>query len=971
MVTEPTEAARLPETLGYTTLRAAVLHAGGDSWEETCNSLKQSPMLNLEITGVEPGADLDSFDVIYLDESLLSAEPEAIRTAVMTFAEQGGAVFAPNGFSSLFPAEFFGFGSFEKMQGYCREPEYPACTGALQQLQQLLKDFAFLYQSYVDFSWLEEQDYGVGGCNGTARALVNWGELTAYALNSYGDGLVFFCNPLLPGTYSAGSLSMIPGDNQTAFTGTTASFNSLLLSGFAEFVAKEKYGYALERTFGYFGTPAMSWELHYEEITGIANNSLEIFSRLCEENKQVPSFALVRNTYVWFQRAEAVTYLLNQSQTGYQYEMDLYENAYSSGTHVVSDGKWLSLEADLDQGSYFSDYPEFRLRAYPQALDYDGDGSLDIVTGSRSGKVFYYPGTGYRQDHLQTGPRQTVTDLQGQPIDCGSYSAPRFQDIDGDGLADLVCGWNDGKLRWYRGNGTLAFEPMGILVDNEVPSQALPAFGDVNGDGIPDLAVGSGTGVLMLYYGSRDAEGRLTYTHQNAFSLSRLAADSGLGKWLAPAMVDWNGDGLTDLAVGTFDGYVAIVHQEAEGFAFDGYITVSEQNYKGNNNVKFGNWASPTFTDLNGDGRPDLLCGSQEYGMAYPIDSEFFPYTQQLQEQMDYAMEHDYYVGVHFLTGKYASAQREAYELEVHRRAMEAYGLPTDLLGVNHHTWFSSSVGPRQSMESIYDAGFFWESGFDTPGAHVRSPQRAAENVVVLPFFLMEEGEPTLLVHNNSVLLHADKSWYDLTARYGMPVCVYYHCDFAYSNLDKQYDAIAQVEHFRDTYGYNFCREDQMMLASAAALNQSLRQEGNLKTGLTLSLETPGTYPMADEEVYQSLGVRLIPGDGLRAEDFRVDADVWYVRDNELIMGLNRPVTVQLGEQTEEPHLSRINMAARVETTPGGAQIQFLSGGMMEAAVRGKAETISPGWEAVYENGETVFTKFGSGETLTLNFQKS
>ena len=53
--------------------------------------------------------------------------------------------------------------------------------------------------------------------------------------------------------------------------------NRLFYGGVASLAAKEKFGYALQRVYGYHGSPSMSWELHYEEITGIAHNSMLIF----------------------------------------------------------------------------------------------------------------------------------------------------------------------------------------------------------------------------------------------------------------------------------------------------------------------------------------------------------------------------------------------------------------------------------------------------------------------------------------------------------------------------------------------------------------------------------------------------------------------------------------------------------------------------------------------------------------------
>ncbi len=954
-------------------IRAAVVYSGGESWLDTLHLLEQSPMLGLSVEGLRAGeAELDGYDVLYLDESLLETAPESFFTDVAEYTRAGGAVFLPNGFVHAFPGEYLGISAVEKIDGCLTEPEYPRCDGDESALQQIVRDFSDLYTRYADFSVLRQHDYGWGVKTADALPLVKWNGLTVYALHSYGEGTVLFTNPLLPSAYSTGRLSMELEEGDSAYASTTASFNQLLLCGFAEYIAKQTYGFALERSYGYFGTPSMAWELHYEEITGIANGSMQIFSELCESYDQIPSFTLIRNSYRWFQRSESVTYLINQAAEGSDFAMDYHESAYSSGTHVDAGGQWLSLASVENAGSYFLDYPEFTNRAYPQAADFDGDGYTDILCGSMDGCVYYFKGLGYENGRLRVAEAECLTDADGAVIDFGYYSAPRFYDVDGDGTLDLVCGWSDGGVRWFSG-GSGGYTPRGMLLQSDVRGQALPELADLNGDGVAELILGSDKGILMVYSGSRGADGVLSYSHFEAMSLSKLCANAGLGGWLAPAAADYNGDGVTDLALGVYDGYVALLlGQLGGGYAFGGYVTAEEKNYKGNNNLKFGNFAAPCFVDLNGDGSADLICGSQEYGMAYPIDSGYFPYEQELREQVAYADAHDYYMGVHFYTNAYASPEREAYELQAHKDAFAYYGLDTEKVGVNQHTWYTSRLGGAQTMASIYDAGLYWQSGFAAPGAAAGTPQAAAENVVSLPFFLMENGERTTLVQNNATLMYGDPAWYAISARYRMPVCIYYHCDFAYESDDPTHASLRTVQGFRETYGYNFNREDQLMLASAAALHQSVEAEGSLAEELALRSGDPsGEYDLYDAAVYASLGARMVLSDRVNTDALRVDADVWYRDGNNIILGLNREVRVYAGSDVEDtPHIRRINMAANVTVTETGAAVEFLSGGMMELAVEGEAATDDPGWKVISRGDETIFIKFGGGETLHLVFQE-
>lgn len=966
-------------------LRAAVLCPPGGEDETLSLWLEQSTLLGLTVKTVKAQSDLrlDSCDVLYLSPALLEKEVPGLAEAVTAYVENGGSVFLENGFYRTFPLEFFGASSFEKIQGCPLDDlSFPDVGQDLRPLQELVEDFSSLYPSYYGYADLAEQDYGYAMVTDGAEPLVQWNGLTLYAVHRYGEGRVFFTNPLLPNRYSLGSFTMTAEEGTvTPFANTTASFNQLLVNGFAAYAAKLKYGYALERVFGYFGSPSMSWELHYEEITGMQNDSLGKFSRLCEEYLQVPSFALVRNPYTWFLRAESVTYWRNETEgDGYEFSMDFYENAYSSGTHIAAGEEWLSLGREEDAGSYFVDYPDqYTCRAYPAALDYDGDGRIDLFCGSKDGRLYYYQGLGFDTGRLKMMEAQEVLGSNGVPLSCGSYSAPTLFDLDGDEELDLICGAGDGVVYWYKGDGSLTFAPMGELLQTDIPGQALPVLCDVNGDGVPDLTVGSDQGILMLYYGRAGADGVPVYTPREADSLSKQCADEELGHWLAPTYADWNGDGVPDLLIGVYQGYVAVLLGDPEGgFGGADYIRVGEQNYKGNDCLKFGNYCVPALCDIDGDGNLDLLCGGQEYGLAYPIDSEYFPCADEVQEQLRYARDHHYYVGVHYLTGTYASAARETYELAAHKQAMAAYGIDGERLGANQHSWYVSSLTDTQTMEGIYEAGLLWESGF-TP-AHVQDhpPQVAAENVVALPFFLTTgEGEQTLLIQNNSVLPYTNDGWYALSAKYRMPVCVYYHCDFVYEEQGEEEARrnLALLSDFQRTNGYNFNREDQMMLASAAVYRQQVNASGNLlgEEGLTIDPAAGETdYPLYDADVQRSLGVRVTLAEGIDVSRFSVDADVWFREEGAIVVGLNHPVTIRQTENWTEPaHITRVNMAARLGVSDTGASIRFLSGGMMQAVVAGEVTTPSKGWTVTEENGNTVFTKFGDGETLQLQFPKT
>ena len=163
-----------------------------------------------------------------------------------------------------------------------------------------------------------------------------------------------------------------------------------------------------------------------------------------------------------------------------------------------------------------------------------------------------------------------------------------------------------------------------------------------------------------------------------------------------------------------------------------------------------------------------------------------------------------------------------------------------------------------------------------------------------------------------------------------------------------------------------------MIKASAAVYRQDTNVSGSLldEEGLTISPAQPETdYPLYDADVQQSLGVRVALAEGIDPDQFAVDANVWFRDGNAIVMGLDRPVTIVKAQDWTEPaHLTQVNMAAQIDASEDGVSIQFLSGGMMQAVVSGSAVTSSAGWLVTEQNGRTVFTKFGTGESLQLQF---
>ncbi len=964
----------LPEaapTGGDYGLNVAVLYDGTSNsanWQDTLSRFEQPLMLGLAAEAVDVSGeyDLAGYDILYPDESIMTAANAAeLCEEIVSFAAAGGAVYCTNGFYDFFPAEFFGAKSFSEVSEYPYHMEYPDVSADLQEVQDVTRDFYTLYEAYTEFPELEGLYRGVGMVPDTATTICSRRGLALSTVNAYGEGWVFFCSGLLPNPYyTLGTSLENRTDEQRMLSDTALSCARILENAFASFVSKRTVGYSVWRVFGSHGNPAMSWELHFEEQTGFANGSGVAFAEMAEEYNQIPSYTLIRNTYTWFLYAESVSSLLGQNEDAMSFEMDYNESAYSSGTHVAAGDEWLTQYEIANGGSYFADDESFDQRAYPWLGDLDGDGVLDLLCGSADGKIYFYKGTGY-DERLTTEAGVVVADLA---LAEGGYSAPAVYDVDGDGELDILCGASDGNLYLFRGEGSLKFAPAELWLETGLTTQALPDIGDLDGDGKADLAVGSNERRLLVYYGT-------STRRLSVGSAEEITAYGVEGNWVAPRIYDLDGDGTNDLALGTFDGYIARLINNGSGFDAAGYIELNEMNYKGNYNAKFGNNCVPCFADINGDGITDLVCGYLEYGINYPIDSEYYSGRESLQQQLDYFKEHGYYVGVHFYTNSYASAERENYELQHQLEAMRSYGLNTEGIGANQHTWYTSTLSPQQSLLSLWNNGILFDTGYGVSGDANPVPQYSARNVISLPFYLTVDGERTILLQNCSTVCYGSTEWSDISARWDMPIAVYYHCDFTAGSPDAARTNIETVQAFREKHGYSFVMENQLMYATAAAYNMTLSTSGGYSDGsfdLTLTAGAESSLAAMYDGAYQaSTGARISLGEALAGLDLTVDADVWHRDGDEIYVSLNRPVSITSGDHAEEgTHLTRVNLPAAISATDTGATVKFAEGGMMECAVSGAAHTDSEGWSSeTNESGETVFTCYSaSPSTLTITF---
>jgi len=272
--------------------------------------------------------------------------------------------------------------------------------------------------------------------------------------------------------------------------------------------------------------------------------------------------------------------------------------------------------------------------AHPTFFDYNSDGLLDLLIGNQTSSrfgdlnissLFLYENVGTATDPAFS----FVTD------DFGGLSAYQFEnltpttgDVNGDGAIDIICGMGNPAVPMGNFNGTLIYMenksnagetavfsiPVFLYQDIDVKQKSAPQLVDVDEDGLLDLLIGNHNGQVWYYHNNGTVTDpvftKITETFGNIDVRSDLFSGSGNA---VPFLTELDNTGARQIIIGTETNNVFLFEVDNDSLNEGSFIKISDQFSA----INEGEYGSPTFVDIDNDGKLELFLGLKRGGVVF------------------------------------------------------------------------------------------------------------------------------------------------------------------------------------------------------------------------------------------------------------------------------------------------------------------------------------------------------------------
>ncbi len=262
--------------------------------------------------------------------------------------------------------------------------------------------------------------------------------------------------------------------------------------------------------------------------------------------------------------------------------------------------------------------------------DVNGDGLLDVVVSEKGDATDDF------QSHtcifINASQNQSFAFESPITIDGEGYEAyVQLQDINGDGKLDIVTSretWN--QLGIYLNtseSGNVSFADK-IVIDHVIGIR--PAFADLNGDGMIDMVATRyyGNNREVFVYTNSSSEETIDFNLEATIVAGGFPPGGGYNDWnwssSNPSLVDLDGDGKLDIVVtngncgfGCSPSGVSVIRNVSTDSEL-----LFEYSYSDWYAYQSNTWPLRfNVSDLNGDGKPDLLTNDWLGGISILVNN--------------------------------------------------------------------------------------------------------------------------------------------------------------------------------------------------------------------------------------------------------------------------------------------------------------------------------------------------------------
>jgi len=928
---------------------------GTDSYKEVVQNYAQSLCVNTHVNAISTTEvnleNLEKYDLIYPDVSLVDADNKDYVSNILTdYVKKGGGLFLEERLFKIFPKDVLGMAYIGEINLIDQTINFPVIPEKYQNLQKVWKSYSVkssrsfydvirsAYRNFKRHNISESSDsydfdltkvnLKIHALPDTAVSLVNSNEFTLLSINEYGNGTVLWTINHIPnrgGTFMTRLDLGYPDPYAKNFHFGYATINYLIRNAYLDYLAKEKYGFSIQKTFGAYGRPSFSWQNHIESRKLWENDELIKWIDILREEHQIPTLALVRGSCVWGARYGTVVLNLNVG-----------DNSDPVFMHNGSDTPYLLSGVRLETAD--SSYLNVGSNASPFVVDWNEDGKKDLIVGNGDGDVFYYQNVGtndkpvfLNRDILKVGEKN---------LNVGSNASPFVVVWNEDGKKDLIVGNGDGDIFFHQNVGTNdkpVFLNRDILKVGEknlnVGTNASPFVVDWNEDGKKDLIIGNGDGGVFFYqnvgtndkpvFFNREVIRKSETDHEHLVTVMQNAS---------PFVVDWNEDRKKDLIVGMSElhetyainsHYLKKYVRRNINYALNHSICIIPHcyigyNYTSEQELHEMEMHKKAFNDLE-------IPWTKTTGVNHHAWSvHAIPVWQTIYNEKNFGLVYDF--GWRSMANDFEKRRSSSY-------SFLPYGMP--FLLMKHDTefypfimWTPNTV--REHRDFSGRSGLFvFPVSFDLPITYYFHPEHAFKYTKTDIF----------LSHLQCFLK------YHKVPKLGL-----------YSGEARK--IIDSFNKLRDEKEYNMMSEEQ---AAKAMLNMyftnlKVRINGN---ELTLIPNTEDV-PESAEEYRGTLGVKIELHPDFKSNGITTDSFIYYrPTERQIYFGASKETTVNLNEiPIEKFHLVRSNVPFTLNISSDIYEITVKSAGMRQLKI------FSP-YPLQIKNDDSVFEKKRNYYTLT------